>query len=224
MKKIILIAILITACSASYAQEVKQDSTQKEFKNMFEIDVTELLHQYFINSDDDGPISFHQVLKYRRFINSKNALTLGVGVGSSERNSTDEETYQNYFGSRSYSIGLGFEHYVPLTRRWNFFFGAELLYNRKNSINQFREYGNGIDYQREESVAWLVGLNTYAGIEYKFSGRFSVATQVSYFLQYSQDNKEISFPANQSLQKVRVENSNLGQGFEALNVKLRFRF
>jgi hypothetical protein len=178
MKTSILILLTAVFSISALGQEVKRDTTKKEYKNIIGVDVTGILKQVF----NPGSVNFYYpyMLTYRRVIKS-NAIRFGVGGSFYNSHGTSNDTIKTSTSRNSLNIGLGFEHYCYLGRRWDFYFGVELTAKASSNDNIQSTNNTSSEYY---SFTSSYGLSPLLGIVFKISKRIVIATETSYNVGY----------------------------------------
>jgi hypothetical protein len=188
MKKICFTLVLLVAAISLSGQEVKPDTTKREYKNVVGIDATTIIRQ-FINFNSNAYFSSPYMISYKRIIKS-NAIRLGLygNLATSENSSSD--TFNVKTTSFNVNIGLGFEHYSYLTKRWNLYFGADLItkYNENQS-----EHFSAYDSNTQRSTNFGLGISPLIGIQFRINSRLSLSTESSYDILFVTSKNHFSY-------------------------------
>lgn len=156
-----------------------------------------LLVKQFVNLGANNiPFSPYQVTY--KYLTKKNFnLRLGAGLSSSKvttttttttgQNPPDPRVTKNY----TMNYRLGFEFQNMLTPRWKCYYGADVTYdyqdvNTSSSSFNLRDKSNGF------------GAGPVLGIQYYFSDRISVFTELGFLYKNISSKTDITSPQNPS--------------------------
>lgn len=159
------------------AQEVPLDTTHRQARNIFLVDVGSLVTRYLnFGGNTYYPLSPY-MFGYRRIL-GRNAIRLDLGGTFSSANSTVNDSIERKDERNQYRIGLGYEHYFALGKRWLGYIGTE-AYMDRSTLTYVNTYSSTDSReQRQESTEF--GISALAGIAYRFTSRMQVATETSY--------------------------------------------
>jgi hypothetical protein len=202
MKRIIFTFLVIILATGIYAQELSPDTSKKEFKNVIGLDITGLLTQIFINNSYDPyiyntyyyPYYYNRlytspyILTYRR-IYKKHAYRLGIGGNIANSSYTENDTiHGNMYRRSSVNIGLGYEKYGYLTKRWSCYYGIDAICSYSSAYTRYR-YSSSSN-EEQTSSAFRYGVSPLFGVLFRFNNRISIATETSYDFANSETNYE----------------------------------
>jgi hypothetical protein len=192
MKKLILILTLVVLSTSVFSQITKPDTTKKEYKNIIELNVNVLLHQFF-SLTSVYYFNPSYMISYKRIFKN-NAIRFGVNGSTSSDNSTQNDTIKSGQKRNSFNAGLGIEHYCYMRKRWNFFFGVDAI--AYYSENYYLQGNSSISSYKEIENEYGYGVSPLIGIQFKINSRFSVSTESSYDITYTKgDDKRTETPS-----------------------------
>ncbi len=176
MKKTILTLVLIALTTFSFGQLTTPLTTKKEFKNVIGIDATGLLLQFF-NLNTNSYFYYPYMISYKRIFKS-NAFRFDVGGNFFNNSETTNDTIGDNRVRNDYNIGIGFEHYSYLSKKWNLFFGADVVLNY--TYNDYKYNYTSTLSSRQTTKSFGYGVSPLLGLQFKINSRFSVSTETSY--------------------------------------------
>lgn len=181
MKKAFLTFIASITILSLAAQNTVPDSTKKTYKNVIALDATGLLRQ-FMNLSTYNYYYYPYVLSYKRFYNNTNAIRVNLGGNTYSNNSTTNDTLQSTNSRHDLFTGIGWEHYSYLSKRWNLYFGADLIYSYSNNTqkNSAPFSNNNENTQSKHSY----GASPLLGVQFNINSRLRIATETSYDITY----------------------------------------
>ncbi len=194
MKKLSLIFILFIGFLTIQGQTTFSDTTKKDFKNVIALDATGLLRQFF-NFSTNSYFNYPYMISYRRIFKNNAARILAGGSFSSEK-SFQNDTLPNLREYNNFNIGIGFEHYSYLLKRWNLYFGADAIMNYRNNSSQ-TSWTTTIS-RKQDVTSYGYGLSPFLGIQFKINSRLSVATETSYEITYTTNRRSDTQTPNPS--------------------------
>lgn len=181
MKKAFLTIIASIIIFSLTAQNTAPDSTKKAYKNVIGLDATGLLRQ-FLNLNTYNYYSYPYVLSYKRFYNNTNAIRINLGGSTYSNNSTTNDTLQSTNSRHDLFTGIGWEHYSYISKRWNLYFGADLIYSYSNNT---QKSSTPLSYTSEYIQSkHSYGASPLLGVQFIINSRLSIATETSYDITY----------------------------------------
>jgi hypothetical protein len=207
MKNILKLLVLLLALSGSIAsgQTVKSDTSSIPRKNLVGLDATSLLRQFF-NLNTQSFYFSPYLISYRRFFKS-NALRLHFGGQANKSDNVQNDTMKYSSSMTRLNLAIGFEHFVYLSKKWNFNFGIDAIHYLYN--NTFKQPYSSTSYYQQINKESHYGLTPLVGVQFKFNSRLSLTTETRLqFAWYNSTSKteNNSFPSNNS--------SSTGQGYQ----------
>ena len=193
MKRIILTFLVIIFTVSIYAQELAPDTSKKEFRNVIGLNITNLLFQNgYINTYDYYPYPYYYLsspymIIYKR-IYRKSAIRLGIGWILSNYNNKNNDTLKSNSNNNTLNIGLGYERYGFISKRWTYFYGADAIgsYSHVKS-HEYYSYRSNYD---NNSTTFKYGISPLFGLMFRFNNRISISTETCYDLTYSQSKTD----------------------------------
>jgi hypothetical protein len=179
MKKLFLVSTMFISLTIAYSQTTVPDTTKKEFKNVISIEATGILRQFINQPNYNSPY----MIGYKRIFKS-NALRIGLGITSYKTIINDAMSIQSKYNN--FYLGIGFEHYSYLTKRWNLYIGADAIisYRKSSSLISFSSTSN--------QTYTTYGISPLLGLQFKINSRLSVSTETSYAILYTiSDNSNL---------------------------------
>lgn len=184
MKKFLTIVLLISSLS-SFSQDTI--TTKKVYHNEFGIDATSFIKAFLpFGSVQTYPYyDPSYFLTYRRHFKSGNIRFAIAGLyGYEQVKITNTPDLHDYFKKMSsYEIRLGWEFCEELSKRWQVFYGLDLLniYSTyKNDADYFYgDYAYGYKY-----ISRLKGASPLLGFRFKLTNRLALSTEVSISINY----------------------------------------
>lgn len=181
MKKNILTLIAIVLSGILFSQTTTPDTTKKEFKNIIGLDATGLFRQFF-NLNSSSYYSYPYIISYKRVFKN-NALRINAGGNIQTTNGTTNDTLKGTTTRNDLFVGIGFEHYSYISKRWNIYFGADAIlkyqnYNYKSSRTATTSY-------QQTQTEYGYGVSPLVGIQFLINSRLSIATETSYDITYN---------------------------------------
>ena len=223
MKKAIFTLTLVVLTTFVFGQITKPDSTKKEFKNIIELDVTELLHQFLYTGT--GASYYYgtpYMISYKRILKNNNAIRFGVSGSVYNQNSTKSDTLKDSSKRNTFNVGLGIEHYCYLTKRWNFFFGIDLIANYTNN-DLVQGISSTITYHNIQTI-YGYGASPLLGIQFKINSRMSISTEMRYDIVYNQEHDKRSQPPS-SVYDYDIKDKGMQTTFNPpININFRIHF
>jgi hypothetical protein len=220
MKKILFTLTVITLTTFAFGQVTTPDSTKKEFKNVISIDATGLLKQ-FLNLSPYTSFNSPYMISYKRIFKS-NAFRIGVGGNIYNNNGTSNDTLKGKQNRIDLNIGVGFEHYSYLSKRWNFYYGADVIVNY--TYNNYQSDRTATTSWQQYSTAYGYGVSPLFGVQFKINSRLSIATETSYDVTYTQsEGKSINTPP--SIYDNKTKSTGINSQFNApteINIRIKF--
>jgi|GEM_PF-2007516 len=181
MKTPLLFAFLFAFSSVGFGQVTSPpDTSKKNFNNVIGVDLAALI---ILVSNGEGSSYLNQpyMLTYRHFFKSNG---IRIGIGGNFDKSASENSDSTTTDSERYLVnaGIGYERYVYLSRRWNFYFGADAIFRfeHRSSYDQW----NPTSSRNERWEGFGFGVSPVLGIQFKVSQRISLATETSYDVLY----------------------------------------
>lgn len=196
MKKIILTLSVIVISASIYGQELSQDTSKKDFRNVIGLNITGLLGQIgFINTYDYYPYPYNYLsspymLTYKR-IYKKNAIRFGIGGTVLNSNSKNNDTLNGKSKSNYLNIGLGCEHYGYISKKWTFYCGIDAIGSYFYNLYQY-DYSSNSN-RKETNTTYKYGVSPLFGLMFRFNKRISIATETCYDITYTQSEYEYSY-------------------------------
>ncbi len=180
MKKLLII-LFICCYTATFAQ---LDSSTKKYKQEFGTDVTAFIKQllrYDNTSAQYGPELPPYYISYRYHLGKSN---IRAGIAASYSSVKTPGYMVNMEGSTfhntvmSGSVRLGYEWYSTLSKRWQSFYGLDVVYAR-SIINQEAQYTNAgyVGGYKNNDVSYKTG--PVLGFRFCFNQRLSLTTETS---------------------------------------------
>lgn len=196
MKKTLLTILATITIIGASAQHTASDSTKKSYKNVIGLDATGLLRQ-FLNLNTYNYYYYPYVLTYKRFYNNTNAIRINLGGSTYSNNSTTNDTLQSTNNRNELFSGIGWEHYSYLSKRWNLYFGADIIYNYSNYIQKSSTpLSNSSEYTQTKHS---YGVSPLLGVQFMINSRISVATETSYDIAYiNSSSGQLHMPNSQN--------------------------
>ncbi len=181
MRITLIIVTIFTSSILAFGQETTQDTSKKEFKNVIGIDATNFVSRFFNFSSTPSYFNSPYVISYRRIFKS-NALRVGIGGNFQNNEGTRNDTLHPSTKRISLNLGVGFEHYCYLSKRWNFFAGAEAFtgYSYYDGIYPY----SSISYREQSNTSYSFGVSPLIGVQFKINSRLSISTETSYNIAY----------------------------------------
>lgn len=180
MKPFKVLLLLLIASNSLRAQ----DSTRtKQRRHEIGIDLTSFIKYYFnfgqdVNAGIKNSLFY---IQYRFHLKSNNNIRAGVGGSYSETEMAspytgDETRYKNK--QQSFNYRLGFEHFEDISKRFQVFYGLDLLagnsYQKNDAPYWNGGYANGI-----ENKTASYGVAPLLGVRFKLNKRLSIFTESS---------------------------------------------
>ena len=182
MKNIILTLTFVVITACIYGQTINADEAKKKYKNVFGIDATGLLKQ-FLNFSNSYYYASPYMIIYKRTFKS-NALRVGIRGSLYNASGTTNDTLGASSTRNSINIGLGFEHYQYLSKRWALYFGADVLMGYSYSESQY-DYSANTSTQRT-TITYNYGASPLLGLLFKLNSRLSISSETSYDILHTQ--------------------------------------
>ncbi|MFL5765141.1 MAG: hypothetical protein ACJ77K_14455 [Bacteroidia bacterium] len=180
MKKITFLIMAISCTSVCVAQNTTPDTTKKDRRNVIGIDVTGLAQEFIgFNSYPYGYPYYGSpyLLQYKRIFHV-NALRVGFGGNASKDNGRQNDTLHSARSRTQFNIGIGFEHYSYLAKRWNLFCGIDAIMNYTNDF--YESSRTATTSYSTENTNYGYGFSPLLGIQFRINSRMSVATETSF--------------------------------------------
>jgi hypothetical protein len=175
MKKISSILLLFSITTFSFSQIVTPDTSKREYKNVIGLDATGILREV-VNLSSTPYFYSPYIISYRRII-KRNAIRVNIGGYISNSDvAINGNTMKN--STSSFDFAVGFEHYAYLTKRWNYYYGIDLLtkiYYTEGITN------NAINRMTKNSF----GISPLVGLQFRINPRMSISTEASYDIIYA---------------------------------------
>ena len=202
MKTFLAIVLMITSLS-SFAQDTT--TTKKVYHNEFGIDATSFVKAFipFGSLQINPYYSPSYFLTYRRHLKSGNIRFAIAGDYSYEQiKTTDIPDLHEYFSkSYSYEIRLGWEFCEELSKRWQVFYGIDLLniYSAKKNDADYINYAYAFGINQ---ISRIKGVSPLLGFRFKLTNRLALSTEVSISINYLDNSssnyyipRSVLFPA-----------------------------
>lgn len=193
MKKIILTTTMFICSCTLFGQIVVSESPKKEFKNIIGVDATGLIKQllnfnfYSSPYQSEGIFYYNSIyyypymISYRRIFKS-NTIRTGVGGYLLNNNNTVNDSLQSSYKSNAFNLALGFEHYTFLSKRFNFYFGADFVWNYELLESNYAYSQTQYNYDKTNTNKY--GIAPLMGLVFNLNSRISIATETSYKISY----------------------------------------
>jgi hypothetical protein len=218
MKKISAILLLFSITTFSFSQIVKPDTSKREYKNVIALDATGILKEVF-NFGPTNYIYSPYIISYRRIMKS-NALRILVGGNVSNGDNATNDTIRTKNSNTGFDFAVGFEHYSYLGKRWNYYYGIDLL--AKYSISN-SESISPRTIINQKLIRYGFGVSPLIGVQFRISSRLSVSTEASYNIMYTTFNTKSTF--NFSPYTLYSERTAFNAQFNApLSISFRIQF
>ena len=171
----------------AYGQVTHADSTKRAYNNVITLDATGLLRQFF--SFSTGVYYYYSpyLIGYKRIFKS-NALRINLGGSYTSNSGVRDDTIHGKTLRYNYDIGIGYEHYCYLSKRWNLYFGADAIFNY--SYNEYGADRTTTSSYKQTSHAYGYGVAPLVGIQFKITPHLSVSTETQYNFTMTYDVSE----------------------------------
>ncbi len=221
MKKIILTLTVIIITSCLYGQVTYPDTTKKECKNVIEVNITGLIGQ-FLNLNTMGYYSYSPYMMSYKRIFKNCAIRLGVGGSTSSSEVTNNDTLHGKSIYNNYNVGLGYEHYSYLTKRWTLYFGIDAIASHMLHIYE-NDYST-TSSTKDRSTNCSFGASPFVGLVFRLNSRLSLSTETSYDISYFiSESKSVHTPL--SSYNSHTKGNGTQTGFNAptsINIRIWF--
>jgi hypothetical protein len=193
MKKTFLTLSVLIFVIVVNGQDLKQDTAKKTYKNLIGIDVSGLVRYY--NGYSFNSSTSPYMIIYKR-ICCQHAFRFGIGGTVSSNSYNQNDSVGSKSNSQSFNIGLGYEHYNYVAKKWGYYFGADAIgyYSRGFNQNDYSSTNN----RKTTNSSFRYGASPLFGIVFKFNKRISLATETSYDLTFIQSKSEYKYTPNSS--------------------------
>lgn len=190
MRKLTIILLAVFIGTMAYSQDT---ATCKGHNHEIGLDATPLLQQFFfLNIDQNYPVINPYHIMYRYHMNQ---WAIRGGIGGyywTDEYKPDETTLFNRKQSLL-QFRLGMEHKIEMGRRWQCFYGLDLLTNTNHDHDDY-QYSNGSQIVGCYKMI-SYGVAPILGFRFKISDRISLTTESSYqFLRYNIVDKQLYTP------------------------------
>jgi hypothetical protein len=216
MQKIILTISVLCFGTSVFAQS-PTPSKKTKFNNVISMNPSAGIISSFY------PTQYQQneyLGMYHRIFGNANAVRIGINGTVNNTDSKMNDTITTNSKSKTYKIGIGYEHYQYLTKAWNFYYGADMQYELTNSTsfsNQNISYGNN-----RLNKANSIGALAFFGILVHFNARISATIENGVAL--SQEKSEYEYEYLKSGIKTIQKSSNNITNVRYVNPQLHLRF
>ena len=137
-------------------------------------------------------------------------------------NSTENDTIESSQTSNSFNAGIGIEHYVYLTKRFNFFFGIDAVVNY--SSNKYVQGNSATSTYFSKQFNYGYGVSPLLGIQFKINNRLSVSTETNYSITYTVGESKRTNTPDSSFD-AETKSNGMRTTFSApINVNFRIHF
>lgn len=213
-----ILLLLFSSVSFSFSQIVKQDTTKREYKNVVGLDATGIFRQVF-NSGGAPYVYSPYIISYRRIMKS-NAIRVLLGGNVSNNDNTMNDSMSNKSSSTNFNVAIGFEHYRYLGKRWNYYYGLDLLV--KYSVDH-NESLNPKYNTRQTNTRNGYGISPLIGLQFRINSRLSVSTEASYDIIYTTINTTSTISSSPISSKYK--RTSVNANFNApLSINFRIQF
>lgn len=181
MRITLIIVTIFTSSFFAFGQETSQDTTKKEFNNVIGIDATNFVSRFFNFSSNPSYFNSPYMISYRRIFKS-NALRVSIGGEVLNNKGTRNDTLHPTTTRIALNVGVGFEHYCYLSKRWNFYAGVEAFtaYSYYDGIYPY----STTSYREQSNTSHSFGVSPLIGVHFKINSRLSISTETSYNIAY----------------------------------------
>jgi len=186
MKKILTFLTVIIVCN-TFAQTTNPDSTKKEYLNVIGLDANGFVRQ-FLNLNTISYYYSPYVLSYKRIIKNTHAIRANVGGNHYKNNSSTNDTINTKNIRSDFFLGIGYENYKYVSKNWNIYYGADLIFNYKN--DEQKSNNNLYNSYRSIQSDYAYGVSPVFGVQFLINKRISLATETSYDITYTTTTNE----------------------------------
>jgi hypothetical protein len=191
MKKSITSLALVLLTMSGNAQDSLQTSGAKNHLNELGLDATPFIKFYSTFSDRGLYYQPNYIVTYRRYFRNSNFRSaIGGNYSFTESPSPyiPDSLNKKYYNRSKYIIlRVGYEFYQSLSRRWQVYYGADLVGSYAESKND-DNYSNGGYVVGTESKAKNIGVAPVLGLRFRINKRISLITESSLLIQYSESS------------------------------------
>ncbi len=190
----LLLLAALAWCSVARAQDVKPDTAHRTMKNMVMLDVGSLVTRYLNFGGSTYYQPYPYMIGYRRIL-GRNALRMNIGGAFDSSTSTSNDSLENRNERVQYRIGIGYEHYFALGKRWMGYIGADGYLDRTTMT--YRYAYTTSSYREQRQAVDELGIAAVAGIVYRFNQHMQLATETNYAVGHVRTTSEdTSYPSN----------------------------
>lgn len=187
-------------------------SQNKTFKNEFNLNVTGFVANYF--SLGGGPVSNNPYLfGFKRIFNEKSALRAGGNFNSSQSNIlVNPQQPRSYQESKNVDFRIGYEWRRPVTNRFSWFYGIDLITNynvfRNTNTQLFFDGRNQVPVDNETSNSSTgYGGGPIAGLQWNLSKRISLFAESRANFIYRENHRKTNWEGVTDALRQRNPNS-----------------
>ena len=227
MKNFVIVIAFIAFSVSSVAQNT--DTTKQDLKNEIGIDAT-----YFIkNILNFGGGGFYPAyysyysdnyfISYKRVFKDKAIRFAMGGVFNIDEDIDGGSSVNNYI-DKGYKIStrLGFEFRNYFSKRWMFYYGADLL----GEYSYGNYYNTGPTYFQPDEISKTVvyGGGPVLGFEFRLNSRLSLSTESSAYYIYSSVDRERKYRDTPEYNSHTIRNNSSIRLAYPLSIFLKYRF
>lgn len=179
MKKTLLILLFLPV--GIFAQE----AAPSERTFILGLNATDFVKS-FLSFNETQPFGTNPYDFTMRRVNANNvASRIGVGVRFSMANQEDDQDDDEFkFTSYGINLGIGQEKRIPLSKRWLFYVGGDLVLRYSNAVNE-SIFEDGSQTNTENEMGF--GLAPVVGIQFNLSERVSLSTEGFFECLFAQE-------------------------------------
>jgi len=193
MKKYVFTFVMTLLLTQVFSQDtLKSNLTQKQEKkhlNELGLDMTPFI-KYYLDFSDNNTFNYQPtyLLTYRRYFKKSNFRSAIGGNYLYEENPSpfSYDSLNTIYTNKksSFVLRVGYEFFQDLTKRWQVYYGADLITNYSFERNDAQYWNAGYSNGYESKTSGF-GIAPVLGIRLKMNKRISLITESSLLLQYS---------------------------------------
>jgi hypothetical protein len=197
MKFTIVILLLSFIGFAAQAQ-VQADSSKSKHLNVVGFDAGNLVVSLL--SIGQGGGGFHNRLPYMatyRRLFGANAIMVGGSYATRNAERLENDTIFSTQRNESWMVGIGYERYVSLAKRWQYYFGGDLLFLTDYGFSRSR-YDSG-EKRSYRIRNYGYGLAPKVGILFDLNARMALSAEAVFrFTSEKETRTQTSTPVEAS--------------------------
>ncbi len=182
MKKYILFLSFLQLHTLAYAQV----SAKPASKNMIILNPGKVLSNLIYSTNQVIVNDQLYLLSYRRLLNEKNAIRFGVNIDKQNAQGFQNDTLRSKVLNNQLMLGIGVEHYRPITKAWSFFYGADFTYGKDQDNYKYDYYSqfSNIKSRDNSQRTNILGAFPFAGCFVSLNNRIGLGIETGFHYSY----------------------------------------